>query len=156
MSDASLYASKVVVSNKYPSAPGFAVFNTHWGYVLRRTGRPSHLQRLSQAGTLGFGTILCAAAVALVVLPELVVPSMAALSRIAIGMICASLAVYLFWLARRGVSTEWHIDCGRGEVREVFRGRSGTTGQVARFGFDAIGARKRTPRRAVSFRTFRR
>lgn len=118
---------------------GFAIEETHWGYIIRSTAASGHGLLLSQSLSLLTGAALLAAAVGMWIIPGMLVSIDAPLMRMFATIMFTAAAALLLWYSSRGVVSEIQIDNGRGEIREVVRNHAGKMSLLACYSFDSIG-----------------
>lgn len=117
----------------------FAVDETYWGYIIRKTDGPKVVMVVMQTASMFFGAAFLAAGLGLLLLPHVMAGSVDLAMRAVAAVIFFGLAAYLLWYASRGTDSEIQIDNALGEVREVVRNRAGKSSLIGRYGFDSIG-----------------
>ncbi len=122
-----------------PRKQTFQVAETYWGYIIRKMDGPNIAMIVLQSLSMFFGASFLAAALGLLLLPDVVAGSVDLVMRAVAALIFFGLAAYLLWFASRGTESEVQIDNALGEVREVVRNRAGKSTLVGRYGFDSIG-----------------
>ena len=119
--------------------PAFRVDETHWGYIVHKTGERKILISVLQFFAMFFGACFVAVALGLMLMPQALSGSTDLTMRIGAAVVFGGMAAFLLWYASRGTQSEVQIDNTLGEVREVVRNRAGRPTLHGRYGYDAIG-----------------
>lgn len=120
------------------AGPSYAIDRTYWGYVVRDLSQPLLGLVASQLLALLLGAGFVAAALSLLILPDLLNGSSDILIRLCASMVIGGTGGLLVSYAGRGIKPEMQVDTTLGEVRHVVRNRSGAATLMGRYGFDAI------------------
>ena len=140
MSDVSNVVRPITIDAELaPRKKPFAVDETYWGYIIRKTDGPQVGMVLLQVASMFFGAAFLAAGLGLLLLPDVLAGAVDLTMRAVAAVIFFGLAGYLLWFASRGTESELQIDTSLGEVREVVRNRAGKSSLIGRYGFDSIG-----------------
>lgn len=139
MSDMTSNAGGLTIDAEFGTAPQpFSVDETYWGYIVRKTTRPTSFTIIMQALSMFLGASFAAAALGLLLAPASVTGSDFTMRAVA-AVLFGAVSAYLLWFASRGSQSEIQVDTSLGEVREVVRNRAGRPSLIGRYGFDAIG-----------------
>ena len=126
------------VTRSCPAGPptrGYRLEECHWGYRIAPHGRTRNRDVFLTAWCAVGGAALVAAAGVLAVTGGLD----DALFRLPIIGPTAALGLAMIWNARRGTQVQVEVDTSNGEVRAVYRSRTGASTVLACYGFDCVG-----------------
>ena len=122
----------------YDQPPSFVVDHSYWGFVVADRSQPLFGLIALQWLAVLFGSAFVAAALVMVVLPDMVNGSGDILVRACAGLVMGGLGGMLISYASRGIKPELHVDTKLGELRLVVRNRAGAATLLGRYGFDAV------------------
>jgi hypothetical protein len=114
------------------------VNETFWGYIVRPPQGAMSFFALSEIGAVFSGVLLMMLGAGQWLIPGAILTEDLLSMKIVTTTLFISIGLMLFWIGRRGLVQELHLDRLRGELRFIQRNHAGQSRLVGRLPFDQV------------------